>query len=424
MVYAQIEDLLKRVTGLEAESVGHSAVKRAVQARAAACEIDVHVYLQRLRTSDVELQALIDAVVVPETWFFRDSAAFAALTRMAHADWLSIDSRETLRLLSLPCSTGEEPYSMAMALLDAGFPAERLRIDAVDISTRALAQAKRGVYGKNSFRGAELGFRERYFDATAAGQLVRDSVRMMVDFQCANLFAVDFLPDVAVYDMIFCRNLLIYFGDATQTRAINVLQRLLKPEGVLFVGPAEAGLLLNRSFKSAKVPLAFAFRKPQAVACAPQATCAPVSHRHASRPKLATAAAVTRILPLSSAVQIAARHSAQAAAQPDPVPLESGLEQASGLADQGRLVEAAQCCEEHLRLQGPSVQAFHLMGLIHSALGNLAEASQHYRKALYLDQNHHDTLLHLGLLLERQGDAGGAQVLRGRLRRLDRKGVT
>lgn len=90
---------------------------------------------------------------------------------------------------------------------------------------------------------------------------------------------------------------------------------------------------------------------------------------------------------------------------------------ACALADQGRLAEAAQSCEEQMRRQGPSPEGFYLLGLIRDVGGNLPEAAQHYRKALYLDPNHLASLSHLAFLLEKQGDAKGAQVLRNRVQR-------
>ena len=99
------------------------------------------------------------------------------------------------------------------------------------------------------------------------------------------------------------------------------------------------------------------------------------------------------------------------------------MAQASALADQGRLAEAAACCEACIRSHGPSPQGFCLLGLIVDADGNAAQAAQHYRKALYLDPNHLDSLSHLAYLLERQGDAKGAQVLRDRMLRLAEKPV-
>ena len=167
MGLAALENLLKASMGLSAASIGSSAIARAVQERQEACNLaDVQAYLERVRGSGTELQALIEAVVVPETWFFRDSRAFAALARLAPEDWPQTHPEGLVSLLSLPCSTGEEPYSMAMALLDAGVPANRFRVDAVDISARQPRAGHACGYGNNSFRGHELGFRDRHFDLT------------------------------------------------------------------------------------------------------------------------------------------------------------------------------------------------------------------------------------------------------------------
>jgi chemotaxis protein methyltransferase WspC len=418
MVDGEFESLLKQAMGLDAASIGSPAVERAVRARASACGLkDANTYLERVRASATELQALIEEVVVPETWFFRDREAFAALARIAREEWLPAHSEGALRVLSLPCSTGEEPYSTAMALLDAGIAANRCRIDAVDISAPVLAHARRAVYGKNSFRGAELAFRDRYFEATAHGYHLRDAVRQQVRFQHGNMFAADFLPGEELYDVIFCRNLLIYFDGATQDRAVQLLKRLLAAKGVLFVAPSETGLLLNHGFVSAKVPMAFAFRKIGAV---PQVTAAAFDHairRHRQTSMLPGIA--PRLHPVHGAAK---RIDSRPKTSPEPsakVDTGMNLDGASRLADQGHLVEAAKTCEEHLRVHGPSARAFHLLGLIRAATGNLKEADQFYRKALYLDRDHRDALVHLALLLEKRGDATGAQVLRSRAQRLE-----
>lgn len=415
MGYTAFEDILKRAMGLDAASIGSAAIEHAVLARMAACKLNaMPAYLDLLRTSPSELQALIEAVVVPETWFFRDREAFSALARMAVEQWLPGHADGVMRLLSLPCASGEEPYSMAMALLGAGFPASRLQIDGVDISAPVLTHARRALYGKNAFRGEPLDFRERYFAATAHGHRLDDAVRQPVSFHQANVLAPDFLPGEERYDIIFCRNLLIYFDRATQDTAVRVLQRLLKATGVLFVGPSETGLLLNHDFVSAKLPLAFAFRKIEAAA-------------HALRPVPALAHPASRSptppLPARPKAVPQKRHpdSNQALAAPrlgaPPVEPEAGMAAASALADQGRLAEAAQSCEEQMRRQGPSPEGFYLLGLIRDVGGNLPEAAQHYRKALYLDPNHLASLSHLAFLLEKQGDAKGAQVLRNRVLR-------
>lgn len=287
--------LLRQSMGLDAASIGLAAIDRAVGARQSICGLkDPRAYWERVHASGAELQELIEAVVVPETWFFRDREAFAMLARMVRDEWLPTHAEGVLRLLTLPSSTGEEPYSIAMALLDAGVPANRFRLHAVDISARALALAERAVYGNNSFRGNELEFRGRHFEATPAGYRLSPIVRQQVNFERSNLLAADLLPGVEIYDVIFCRNLLIYFDRRTQERAIKVLERLLASNGVLFVAPSETGLLLSHDFVSARVPLAFAFRKPGVVAHEQKLNEAPLARRpFASEPAAYPAAAVT-----------------------------------------------------------------------------------------------------------------------------------
>jgi chemotaxis protein methyltransferase WspC len=419
MGLAALETLLQASMGLSVASIGSAAIARAVQERVSVCNLgDLDAYLQQVRTSAAELQELIEAVVVPETWFFRDRHAFATLGRMAQQEWLPTHAGGMLSLLSLPCSTGEEPYSMAMALLDANVPANRFRVDAVDISARNIAEGMRAVYGKNSFRGDELGFRDRHFDLTGEGYRLRETVRQQVRFQQGNLFAADLLPGVAIYDVIFCRNVLIYFDRPTQDRALAVMNRLLHPRGVLFVAPAETALPASHDLISTNEPLAFAFWKAGAVPALPKRTAAnPVKASGPRRP-VAKAAPVLHAARRTSATTVAPVAGLSPARSAEP---SADLAEASRLADQGHFVEAATRCDEHLRRCGPSATAFYLMGLVRDATGNHAEAASYYRKALYLDPNHYDTQIHLALLVEKQGDSAGALVLRNRARRLEHK---
>src|SRR5262249_23340192 len=152
-------------------------------------------------------------------------------------------------------------YSIAMALLDTGVPAKRFLVDAVDVSERVLQFARRALYGRNSFRGKDLHFRERHFETHANEYRLSKAVQQQVRFQHGNLFHADFLPGSAIYDIIYCRNLLIYFDSATQKRAIQILTRLLTTKGFLFLGPSETSLAPTGDFVSLRVPMAFGFRR-------------------------------------------------------------------------------------------------------------------------------------------------------------------
>ncbi len=398
--------LLREAMGLDIATVGAATVDSAVRRRLGALGMDdPAAYLDLLEASASERQALIEAVVIPETWFFRDREAFAALARHATTAWRPRDVDSKLRLLSVPCSSGEEPYSMAMALLDAGFPIERCHIDAVDISAQALARARHGMYRRNSFRGEDLDYRARHFSAGDDGYRIHDAVRRPVHFHQGNLLADQLLHGAGPYDAIFCRNLLIYFDREAQDDAFTALTRRLGADGLLFVGPSEGGLALRHGFDSLRIPLSFGFRRARTV---PARVRAPAS-RPPRRAGVTPVRSVSVPPPPCTAVT-------PAAAPPDPV--SSPLECARRLADQGDLEAAAHHCTESLRQHGPHPDAYHLLGLIAAAGGDTATAGDCYRKALYLDPSHYETLVHLSLLLAKLGDAAGARVLRSRIQRL------
>ncbi len=256
-----IEALLRERIGLDAASLGSKAISRAVENRRVACRLaTINAYWQHLRRSSQELEELTEQVVVPETWFFRDQEPFRLLSLQVHSQQLLRSTSTILRVLSIPCSTGEEPYSIAMTLLDAGLSAKTFCIDAVDISHKALAKAERAIYSKRSFRNKEHPAKQRYFEETAAGYELKEPVRKAVNFIHGNLLNPWFLGQQQ-YDVIFCRNLLIYFSAEARSQALRTLNRLLQPKGLLFVGSAETGQMAHEPLDPVRHPFAFAYRK-------------------------------------------------------------------------------------------------------------------------------------------------------------------
>ncbi|SOY68841.1 chemotaxis receptor methyltransferase [Cupriavidus taiwanensis] len=420
---AHIEALLKARIGLDAGAIGSGAVARAVRERQQARQApDTEAYWQLLQGTADEFQALIEAVVVPETWFFRHREALLALGRFA-AERAFADGRRTLRLLSLPCSTGEEPYSIAMALLDAGVPPGRFYIDAVDISARALARARQGQYGANAFRGAPLDFRDRYFTATPSGYVLDPRVRAQVRLLQGNLVEPGLLAGEAPYDFVFCRNLLIYFDAAGQRQAVQTLVRLTMADGLLFVGPAEASVLSAQGLEPVGIPLSFAFRKPAAAVPRARTPSHPPVHttqppRMAAPPRLPRPPASLRA-PLMRTPAPAARLVADAHAD--------ALAAIAAMADRGELDAATAACLALLDRAAPAAggtalaDAYAMLGVLHDAAGRTAQAHAAYRKALYLDPSHQESLYHLAALLDTEGDHDGATRLRQRAQRHTRK---
>ncbi|MGZ2748106.1 CheR family methyltransferase [Burkholderia stagnalis] len=436
---ARFDAWLMRETGMDAATLGHHALARAVAERARVAlgepEPDgaLDAYWQLLNTSADERQALIETLVVPETWFFRDREAFVALARLADARLVREPAR-ALRVLSAPCSTGEEPYSIAMALLDAGIGPARFSIDAIDISARAIERARDGVYGRNSFRGHPLEFRDRHFRETAGGWRLDARVREPVRFVRASLFDLP-LDAGARYDFIFCRNVLIYFNRDAQDQSIRLLDQQLADGGTIFVGPAETGLMMRHTLAPARIPLAFAFHRAAAGAAAvatPGSAAQNPARPQAARPATPPpplpepirhpAGARAPAAPAPRAAANGASPSRAAPAAPDrpatpPDTPASTLEHARLLADTGRLDEAERIAHAFTLAHGPDADAFYLLGLIADARGLDADAQDFYRKTLYLQPNHYEALTHLAALRDAAGDAAGARQLMSRAQR-------
>ena len=402
----RFEQLLHGLIGLDAESVGQVVIERAVRQRVAAlgCASE-DAYWLKVQASASEQQALVEAVVVPETWFFRYPESFVALAKLARERNAQLAGARPLRILSLPCSTGEEPYSIAMALLDAGLPGDGFRIDAMDISEVNLQRAERAVYGRNSFRGDDLGFRHRHFTETAEGFELRHEVRRKVRLLAGNLLAPGLLAGEAPYDLVFCRNLLIYFDRPTQHAVAAVLQRLMRDDGALFIGPAEASLFSQVGMQALNIPLAFVFRR-QAMRPASTAVQAVPSSGARPRPAATAAPAAGAPAPL--------RRTPAAVPAPAAPGADTSLDEIAALANAGRSAEARAACERYLAAHGPSAQAFYWLGLLSDVAGRSSEAQDYYRKTLYLAPTHAEALAHLSALLAARGDLAGARRLQQR----------
>ena len=403
---------LKERIGLDVASVGEAIIERAVRQRIQAVNAQTPCdYWQHLQSSQDEQQALIEAVIVPETWFFRYPESFATLARLAKARLIEIKHMRALRILSLPCSTGEEPYSIAMALLDAGLAPHQFKVQGLDVSPLSVERARRGVYGKNSFRGGDIGFRDRHFTEYGDGYHIADRVREQVRLQVGNLLDPALLANEASYDFVFCRNLLIYFDQPTQQQVFDVLKGLTHVDGVLFIGPAEGSLLGRHGMRSIGVPQSFAFSR-HAEPIKPEPVFMPVSVPVSQR---SAAPLPVKPRPFSTV------------STPHGVPIKAPQSDAgellgriATLANEGKSAEARAACEQYLSNHPPAAQVFYWLGLLSDVDGNAQQAQGYYRKALYLEPQHPQALMHLAALLESQGDSAGARRLQARAARSER----
>lgn len=405
-------DFLKERIGLDVTSVGPAIIERAVRQRSSASRaLTADEYWHTLQGSRDEQQALIEAVIVPETWFFRYPESFTTLAKLAIQRLAEINNMRALRILSLPCSTGEEPYSIAMALFDAGLKPHQFKVEGMDVSPLSVEKAKRALYGKNSFRGQDTEFRERHFSIDEDGYRLDDRVLEQVRLQVGNLLDPALLASEPAYDFVFCRNLLIYFDLPTQQQVFEVLKRLTHVDGVLFIGPAEGNLLGRFGMRSIGIPQSFAFSRQSAPEPVPVFVPTPLPMR---QPVRSVTPPPVRSRPFTSVAPLA--HTAKTT-HPDAAALLANI---AALANEGKSAEARAACETYLRSHEPVAQVFYWLGLLSDVAGRVLEAQGFYRKALYLEPQHPDALMHLAALLQSQGDTAGAKRLQDRAARSER----
>jgi len=222
--------------------------------------------LRLVRGSSIEYEALLERLLTQETSFFRYPAVFEALEKTILPElqerkfW---ENPRTLRIWSAGCSTGEEPYSIAITLCEALKFAEawETEILATDISRRALRHAERGVYSKRSLQGVPLAQVDTYFTATKHGFQVRPRIRRMISFAQMNLVESVY---VGKLDCIFCMNVLMYFSDERRLAILRRFYDALEPGGYFLLGHAET--LSNSPMKLEPVVLGDCrvYRKPVA----------------------------------------------------------------------------------------------------------------------------------------------------------------
>lgn len=409
-----VESILAARLGLDVESLSPDAVERAVGRRSLALGLDgpAH-YLGRLLDDPSEWEALVEEVVVPETWFFRDGGPFDELaahlgSRRAGAGGLPV------RILSLPCASGEEAWSIAAVLSGAGFSPREATVDAVDVSPRLVETARRGIYGPGSLRAPEaagrLGARPR-----PDGEMgVPPSLRPYVRFLVGNALEFEAGPPLPCYDAIFCRNLLIYLTPEARRRVTSLADGMLRPGGLMVLGHAEAFATFFPSYAPVDRPRAFAARK--AAGEGDQVRVPEVEGR-APRP----AAAATRSRP--GREHAAGRHDPgpRRLSPPGPTGKEL-LAQARRFADAGERASVERLCAAALAADPASVEAHLLLAETALAAGQERRAEAALDRVLYLDPHHETALLRLARLRERAGDGESAGRLRGRARRASRAG--
>ena len=409
------------------------------------------VYLAGLEAAEAprdELRSLAQELTVTETSFFRNADQIRALHEVARPDRMAVraDTRQ-LSILSAACSSGEEAYTLAACVRDApGIAGWNVAIRAIDINTAMLGKAKAARYSDWSLRSTPASLKRRLFRADGREFLLDESIRKMVKFEERNLTVDDpgFWAE-GRYDIIFCRNVIMYFTPEIARAVLARIAYSLAPGGYLFLGHAESLRGMSTAFHLRHTHDTFYYQRKDGadetalvetraapVGAAIEAPIDPEESwvdtiRHASQriraltdaPKPERTRAAARppgpAPDIGTALDLLGReHYAEAQKVLDALPpdrardpevlLLSAVLQTHG----GNLVAAEAVCEELLRLDEMNAGAHYVMALCRESAGDDRRAADHDQIAAYLDPSFAMPRLHLGLLARRKGDRDGA----------------
>lgn len=422
-------------TGLHFESRNRSSLDRGLWQRMSVLRIASYAeYLEFLKTHGEdrhEIQKLLQFLTVGETYFFRYQPHFDALGERLST--LAAQPSQSIRIWSAGCSTGEEPYSIAISIMEAlpDWRSRDIKILATDINNQSIKRARDGVFPPWSMRRTDRRYQERYFDRVGQSFLIKDEVKRLVEFSHLNLCCDGFgaaRPELRDLDAIFCRNVMIYFTPEAATRLVENFTASLKTSGQLFLGHAETVLRRSPELEIRRRENAFFYckvapdRDDTAPARPSQAPLPPALPSPAD-PEATPALRLARARHFFDAEEFnAAEELLEALLQASPE--ETGALVLKGflLAGRGRLQEALELCRQALGLNDLLAEAYFLSGIVLDASDQPEQAAKEYRKALLLDHDFIMPRYHLGKLHLRLGRGlEAAREIRNSIRILARR---
>jgi chemotaxis protein methyltransferase CheR len=254
-VFRQMRDQIYKRTGMYFNESSKYLIQKRLSPRAKELNFDsfqkYFYFLQYDPRAESEFDQIFDLITTNETYFFREPAQLAAFTEEIVPELLATRPLKRIRIWSAGCSSGEEPYSIAMLLQEGGWYGKgSFEIFASDLNQSVLHKARRGVYRENAFRATSPALREKYFTKELDGSWkISDDIRNRVSFGRLNIYDEGRVALLGALDVVFCRNVIIYFDDASKKIVINNFYNRLVEGGYLLLGHSESLISLSTQFK-------------------------------------------------------------------------------------------------------------------------------------------------------------------------------
>ncbi len=267
--FAKIGEFIYRKSGIYLEEDKHfDKLAKFIDKRADELGFDnFRKYFFKLRFDDKEgeeFQELMNGVTVNETYFFREKDQFEVLAdKILPELHESMPANKPIRILSSPCSTGEEPYSMILHIVEEGDIVEKRDIEVVgiDIDSTVIEKAKKAKYTERSVHAIPKNILNKWFNKKALGYELGEDLQGSVDFQVANIFDKTQMRKLGKFDVIFSRNMLIYFDDASRKEVAMTFYDMLNPGGYVLLGHAEYMSRIVSVFNAKKIDNCLIYQK-------------------------------------------------------------------------------------------------------------------------------------------------------------------
>jgi chemotaxis protein methyltransferase WspC len=341
------QEIAKRLTeavGIDAESLESDRIAWTIHSRCRHLHLSsAEEYLQVLKSSSAELDDLIDGLVIQETRFFRDIAVFDHIRTWAEDAAANIQG--PLRILSAPCSTGQEAYSVAATMHSAGIPPSEFTVDAFDISRAALFTAQRGIYAAGALQNLAVELQNACGTLRDNHWHMHEFLRSRIRFQRRNLVDPTALDNEPGYHLILCRNLFIYLHAGARAVLSDSLSRALLPGGRLIVGAGDRVSELNARFVHVKPAAGFGFTHKTA----------------AANPKMPLANPAPRAVPQTTRATYWAQSLPKLEEHDVPTTAVEFYRRAQEYKDRGNLRQAERRCRQALYLAPNYVPALELL---------------------------------------------------------------
>ncbi|MEI7813627.1 MAG: CheR family methyltransferase [Coriobacteriia bacterium] len=415
--FEELRDWVHRHSGIFLDASRLDPLRISVVARATRLgHTDLSDYFLFLKRDEQEFKELMSLITINETSFFRFPGQFDALNQTVVPEILEGKSTmsRSFRAWSAGCSTGEEPYTIAMSLLDSQVPETELAIEVLgtDVSSQALDRAREAVYRAKSLANLSHRDVQRWFEPVSGGQRPVASVRDVVDFSYHNLIKEPYpLALMGNWDVIFCRNVTIYFKFESTRRVVNNLFDSLNPGGYLFIGHSESLTSISDRFEVVEVGDVFLYRKPRPrrhvsfgeAAAARDRGGSASSGKPTLRPGMDTS-----WWEMGSDSSAHANAKPRATPKPESESIAELVADAYRLLEEGRPIDAREAADRALVWDAECVEALIVRAYTHADDGDLDSAIQEARRVLKIDPLKPAAHYILGLIYQRQGDQDAA----------------